>query len=384
MSVRWVMGFLLHGLLKLAIEYNIQLPTEDCAQICLYIAQMQAFSPVTEYLNACAERYPADEELLNSLAETYLGTDSELHCVFLRKTLISAVARAFIPGCKVDTVCILQGIQGCGKSTFWKILAGEDWFDDTVSSASDKDERLKLHQSWFIEWAELEAIFKRKDISAVKAFITTQTDQVRPPYGRDILEMQRPSIIVGSTNESDFLADPTGNRRYWVIPVQHAEIPLAQLAEERDRLWAAAVHAFKSGETWTLPAELRTVARLESVDYVYSDPWEAIILDYCSGSTEITTVEILTNALQLEIHQMDKRAEMRVTTLLKQNGWRSARGRHRGVQIRVWKNPKFEEMVVTGCHSTEVVQEKVRSSKDLGGVTTSETTPVTTPRDNPP
>jgi hypothetical protein len=167
--------------IQLAITHNIQLPTDDCAQIALYIAQQASFSPVAEYLNDVATTYPADSELLDAIAPTYLGTDEALHKCFIRKTLISAVARALTPGCKVDTVCILQGLQGCGKSTFWKILASEPWFDDTVTNASDKDERLKLHQSWLIEWAELEAIFKRKDISAVKAFITTQCDQVRPP-----------------------------------------------------------------------------------------------------------------------------------------------------------------------------------------------------------
>jgi predicted P-loop ATPase len=243
---------------------------------------------VAEYLNDVATTYPADSELLDAIAPTYLGTDEALHKCFIRKTLISAVARALTPGCKVDTVCILQGLQGCGKSTFWKILASEPWFDDTVTNASDKDERLKLHQSWLIEWAELEAIFKRKDISAVKAFITTQCDQVRPPYGRDILEMARPSIIVGSTNETEFLADPTGNRRYWVIPVAVPSIDLDKLAAERDRIWAAAVHAFKSGEGWTLPPEMRQVAKADSENYTFSDPWEDLLLSYCEDLKQIT------------------------------------------------------------------------------------------------
>lgn len=340
---------LTHLRLKLAIDYNIQLPTEDCAQICLYIAQQAEFSPVTEYLNECAEAYPADSDLLDQVAETYLGASEPLHKMFIRKTLISAVARALVPGCKVDTVCILQGVQGCGKSTFWKILASEPWFDDTVTNASDKDERLKLHQAWMVEWAELEAIFKRKDISAVKAFITTQTDQVRPPYGRDILEMNRPSIIVGSTNETEFLADPTGNRRYWVVPVSIPDIPLHQLAEERDRIWAAAVHAFKSGEGWTLPPEMRMVASADASNYSFSDPWEERIFDYCSDLRQVTTTELLANAIQLDIAQMDKRAEMRVTSLLRSSGWGSSRGVVQGRRVRIWKNPKFFHVDCPGC-----------------------------------
>ena len=223
-----------------------------------------------------------------------------------------------------------------------------------MTNASDKDERLKLHQSWFVEWAELEAIFKRKDISAVKAFITTQADQVRPPYGRDILEMQRPSIIVGSTNETEFLADPTGNRRYWVIPIVHAQIPLDQLATERDRIWAAAVHAFKGGEKWVLPDEMRQVASADASNYATSDPWEDVIFAYCTEKRKVTVAELLTNVLKLELHQMDKRSEMRVTNLLKGSGWGSGREVVHGRRVRVWKNPKFSHIGCPGCPDKDV------------------------------
>lgn len=337
--------------LQLALLYNIQLPDTDCTAICMHIAKQQTFSPVAEYLNHCAKLYPADSELLDSLGPTFLGTTNELHQVYLRKTLISAVARAFWPGCKVDTVCILSGGQGVGKSTFWKLLAGEEWFDDTVGSTSDKDERLKLHQSWFIEWAELEAVFKRKDISAVKAFITTQTDQVRPPYGRTVQEFKRPSIIVGSTNENEFLADATGNRRYWVIPVD-LPVPLHQLAIERDRIWGAVVHAFRSGERWELPMEMREAAIEDAANYVSTDPWQKPVLEYANTFTKITTDDILANVLKLDYHQQGKREEMRVANLLRVNGWRSGREVVQGQRIRIWRNPNFDDQGRPCCPKT--------------------------------
>ena len=212
----------------LALKHNLDIPAEDCSQIVIHMAKQQSYSPVAEYLKNLAKAYEADSDLLDSLALKYLGSDSELHRGYIRKTLISAVARALQPGCKVDTVCILSGLQGVGKSTFWKILAGEENFDDSVGSVSDKDERLKLHKSWFVEWAELEAVFRRKDVSAVKAFITTQVDQLRPPYGRTVMEFARPSILVGTTNFDNFLADSTGNRRFWVVPIAIDAIPLEE------------------------------------------------------------------------------------------------------------------------------------------------------------
>lgn len=122
----------------LALKHNVDIPFEECSQIVVYIAKQQSYNPVAEYLENVAKAYEADSALLDSLAQKYLGSDSELHSVYLRKTLIAAVARALRPGCKVDTVCILSGLQGVGKSTFWKILAGEDNFDDSIGSVSDR------------------------------------------------------------------------------------------------------------------------------------------------------------------------------------------------------------------------------------------------------
>lgn len=345
--------------LYLALKHNIDVPADDCANIITYLAKQQKFHPVVEYLRQCADTYDPDSDLLNSIAKTYLGTDSELHTAFIRKTLIAAVARAMSPGCKVDSVCILAGGQGVGKSSFWKTLAG-DWFDDSVGSVSDKDERLKLHQAWLVEWAELEAVFKRKDISSVKAFITTQTDQIRPPYGRTVKEFPRPSIIVGTTNFDEFLADPTGNRRFWVVPVQKEFIPLDDLAAERDRIWAAATHAFIQGEEWDLPKELKVAALEASREYEFSDPWETPVLDWLDGKERATTDEILTHALSIDLERQDRGAQMRVANLLKANDWRSSREVVHGRRRRIWFSPFFSKVGCPGCPEDTENQTAVR------------------------
>lgn len=335
--------------LYLALRHNIDIPDADCSQICLYLAKQSTFSPIAEYLKNCAEDYEPDPDLLDQLAETYLGATSRLHRSYLRKTLISAVARALTPGCKVDTVLILSGLQGVGKSSFWKILAG-DFFDDSLGAVSDKDERLKLHQSWMVEWAELEAVFKRKDISAVKAFITTQVDQIRPPYGRTVQEFSRPSIIVGTTNFDEFLADPTGNRRFWVLPIRAPMIPLELLGQERDRIWAAATHAFLAGEQWTLPQDLRQEAQADSQEYSFSDPWEDAIFEYLEGRSKVTASEVLANAIHLDIDRQDRASQMRVTNLLKSNKWTTSREVVHGRRVRVWFSPNFNNEVVQVVH----------------------------------
>jgi predicted P-loop ATPase len=181
------------------------------------------------------------------LAARYLGTNDPLHAILLKKTLIAAVARAYSPGGKVDTICILQGMQGALKSTFWSVLASKEFFTDDISSGSEKDEVMKLSQYWLLEYAEFETAYRKKEVSALKAFLSRQKDSIRLPYAKDVEDVYRPSIFVGTTNKTEFLHDPTGERRYWVIPVWVKKINKALLLRERDAIWAAARECYRSG-----------------------------------------------------------------------------------------------------------------------------------------
>lgn len=352
--------------LQLALQFNLSIPEGECIKICSALARRNRYNPIQQYLDAVAQQYPADSDLLDSLSGTYLGTSEPLHQAYLRKALLSAVARAYQPGCKVDNVLILQGAQGTGKSSFFRVLAtSPDWFDDSLGSVSDKDERMKLHQAWFVEWAELEAIFRRRDIASVKAFITCQRDFIRLPYRRSVEAFDRPSIIVGSTNQEEFLGDTTGNRRFWVCPVRQS-IPLEQLRAERDRIWAAAVHAYRSGESWLLPAELREQSAQEAAEFEISDPWSEVVLDYIDKLPQVTVAEVLQHAIGVPLERQDRAAQMRVTSILKMGGCHPARVKKAGRQLRIWKNPKFEYFreedgnVVTPDQNPDY-------GKDLGG-----------------
>ena len=198
----------------------------------------------------------------------------------------------------IDTALILQGKQGYKKSTFFKILAG-DYFDDSLGVVSDKDERLKLHRSWFIEWSELESIFRRGDVSQTKAFLSSSIDAVRPPYCRQTQDFARASIIVATTNKDEFLSDETGNRRFWIIPVQK-RINVKLLAKERDAIWAAAVSAYKSGEQWWLDYEAEIEAETIAEELQTSDPWLEPIVSFTQHREWVLLSDLL-NHLQFEV-----------------------------------------------------------------------------------
>jgi predicted P-loop ATPase len=322
--------------LQLAIKYGIVLKSgrEDVQDMVAELAESNQYSPIAEYLLSLP--VPADTSILDSLAKTYLGACEPIYSSMVRKTLIAAAARALKPGCKVDTALILQSPQGWKKSQFFKVLAG-DWFDDSFGAMSDKDERLKLHSAWILEWAELETVFKRKDVAATKAFLSCASDSIRPPYGRETVKMARPSLVVGSTNETEFLSDTTGNRRFWVVPVKQ-RIDIERLKVERDAIWAAATLAYHSGEHWWLdPNEERTASALAE-EFQAQDPWHDPIADFVDRKEWVAVTSVL-NYLQLDLNRQERAHQMRVAGVLKLLGWSKTLRTVDGKRVRVWVRP---------------------------------------------
>jgi predicted P-loop ATPase len=323
--------------LILALEHNLDLGgrREQIEDILTLLAERRLYSPVIDYLESVYAQHGNDTQILTGFADRYLGDQQPMADAFLKRWLISAVARAFQPGCKADYILVLQGKQGWGKSGFFNTLAN-GWFDDGIAAtANDKDQLMKLHSAWIIELSELEAIFRKKDVSAFKAFITARTDALRKPYGRLVEELPRANVFGASTNEDGFLNDPTGNRRFWVIHVCKP-IDIAQLEQEKDRIWAAAVALYKSGERWH-PTQLEAIAA-EAIaqDYQQSDPWLKPISDFLGDQDTVLTANILENALQIEVGRQGKADEMRVAAILRELGFHAARKTIHGRRMRVW------------------------------------------------
>lgn len=305
---------------QLALDENLSIPNTDAGTIFKFIAQRNAYNPVVEYLERVSKEHGNDTSILTDFAQRYFGQDEAIYDTYIRRFLVGAVARVMKPGCKVDSALFLQGDQGTFKSTFFKTLASEEWFDDSMGAASDKDERLKLHSVWMVEWAELETMFKRKDISAVKSFLTTTKDLIRPPYGRDTKEFKRQCVIVGTTNEDEFLKDPTGSRRFWVIPVRQT-IPIQLLEQERDRIWAAAYALYQAGEQWYLTREEAQQQEILNQYFQEVDPWQDAVWNYIQHQIKVSTGEILEFCIKKELRDSEKKDQMRIAAILKALGW---------------------------------------------------------------
>jgi predicted P-loop ATPase len=325
--------------IEFIVDHNLKLKSgrDDIGDCVMKLAKQNEYHPVREYLETCYKTHGTSTKVLEGFANRYFGTSNPIHQTATIKFLVSAVARAYEPGCQVDSALILQGGQGVRKSTFFRVLASPDWFDDSFGNAGDKDERLKLHCAWILEWAELESIFRRKDMSAVKAFITTKIDRIRPPYGRAVEIMERSSVFCGTTNQTDFLCDSTGNRRFWVIPVG-AEIDTTRLQKERDQIWAAATALYKSGAVWDLTREESAAMDEGRKEFEATDAWEDEVLNWLEGKEEISLQEILTDVLSIPLNQQDKRCQMRIRNILIRSNYDQKPNPtfYKGKRVRTW------------------------------------------------
>ncbi|MDX1977125.1 MAG: VapE family protein, partial [Pseudanabaenaceae cyanobacterium bins.68] len=286
----------------------------------LLFASQREYDPVKDYLEQCYAKYgDSTIHLLDNAANRYLGTEEPINNTYLKKTLVGAVKRTYEPGCKFDTALVFQGKQGLGKSTFWRVLAGDQWFDDNVCGF-EKDDKQLLHKYWIEELGEIEKISNKNDVSVIKAFLSRQYDNFRIPFGRSTQSFARKFIIVGSCNNVEFLQDSTGDRRFWVIPIT-TPIDIEAVRVQRDQLWAAAVALYKQGESVYLSQDLDQVREELNKYFRSEDPWEDPIREFVANLSEVKTSDILTDCLKLDLDRQDRRSQNRVAEILRNLEW---------------------------------------------------------------
>lgn len=216
---------------------------------------------------------------LDTLLIDYFGAEDTVYVrAVTRKTLCAAVARAMMPGCKFDNMLILSGKQGVGKSTFFSLL-GKDWYSDSMSTFEGKDAAEMVQGYWIIEAGELTG-FNRSEMNAVKQFLSKKEDVYRMPYGRRTASFPRSCIIVGTTNDKEFLKDRTGNRRFWPVGLGKQQVKkniFLELPGEVDQIWAEAYAKWMIGEPLYLCGESEKIARKKQEDYREASPREGII-----------------------------------------------------------------------------------------------------------
>jgi predicted P-loop ATPase len=258
--------------------------------------------------------------------------DSQIYIeAVTRRFFLSVVARVFKPGCKVDTMLVLEGIQGAQKSALLRLLAIQpEWFSDNLPhDLASKEAREHLPGNLIIEMAELNQ-FKSSEVETVKSFLSAQHDKYRPSYGRYTIDWPRQNVFVGTTNHKEYLKDPTGNRRFW--PVAVSNIKLKEVEPIVLQLYAEAYHALfpsdpeQQPEEWWLTPELEELARTEQKARQPKEAWRAWvepITGFLHGRNDVTMTEILRYGLGIEFtDRMLTSHRNKVAKVLEALGWK--------------------------------------------------------------
>jgi hypothetical protein len=308
------------------------------------LALENCFDPVADMLDKAEDEWDGIERL-DKMAVTYFNCeDTPLNRAIVRKTMVAAVHRVRCPGCKFDTITVLESKEGWNKSMAWRILAGDENFSDMpILGHSEREVQEQLAETWIHENADL-AGMKTADIDRVKAFASRQSDDARPAYGHYLKKQKRHSIEVGTTNSSEYLPSPTGNRRFWPLKVTKT-IDVKTLRRDRHQLWGEAATCEARGESIVLDEALWSIAGDEQERRRVKDPWEDVLCDmpedvsicdedgnetdririiHCDEemrTESVRSVDVLTHVLKVPPARQGPRDGMRLANVMKAIGW---------------------------------------------------------------
>lgn len=298
-------------------------------------AARRRFHPVNEWLDSI--RWDGTPRIDNWLQKAFGAPCNSYTRAVGSKFLIAAVRRVRQPGCKFDTIPVLEGAQGIGKSRAVKALFGEAWFSDAMPhDLANKEAAISLLGVWGLEWGEIEQLI-RSEPETVKAFLSRGVDRYRPYYGKAFIKRPRQGVLIGTTNAQDYLRDISGNRRIWPISCQHADPDW--VAENREQLWAEAAAREAAGEAlWIDDEEAQKTAVAAQAERMFEDVWTDHVRKILVNHTYITVAEILSQ-LNVPRERQGKREQMRVGAILKNEGWERKSKWSGSKACRGWRLP---------------------------------------------
>jgi predicted P-loop ATPase len=331
----------------ISATYGVETAHADMGRKIALIAYERRFDPICEELRGLtwdgAARIDADGGWLVKYGGVAASNDTE-HARYVasvgRKFLVGLVGRGIRPGIKLDTVLVAEGKQGMRKSSMFEALGGR-WFADASMLLGDKDSRMLAAAALLVELPDM-ASLKRSEVNAVKAFLATRTDTFRLPYGKSMISSPRRAVFCSTTNDDEYLADATGNRRFWPVKVDR-RVDLAALYRDRDQLLAEAVHLFDQHEQcpdklecgcwWFLD---ESIPGAETSKREEIDPWTDLVLAWVKdpdwrkgifgtpvsgGTPTITLANVLVHGIGKHASEIGKHDQMRVASILKSAGW---------------------------------------------------------------
>ena len=284
------------------------------------IGNEHAYSPLTDWLDTL--QWDGESRLDLFFRDAYQCELDPYTTACARVLFLSAVARAYQPGCQTDVMVVLIGPQGIFKSTGMKALCHDpSWFTDNIGDISDRKIGEDLQGKWIVEFSEFSRI-NRATADVTKGFLTRTSDWFRPAYGRVSKDHHRSCVFVGTSNTEELLQD-TENRRY--MPIHCKPGNIAWIKSNRDQLWAEAVSRYRAGEKhWIEDKDVLEACRRHQNAARNVDAWEDILREEFAGRNTIALADIL-DALGLKPDRYGKSEQIRVGIALKALGFKRAR-----------------------------------------------------------
>jgi len=284
----------------------------------LAIAHENQYHPVIDYLDGL--EWDGVQRIDRWLIDYCGSGDTELNCEFGSKFLVAGVRRIKQPGVKFDTMLVLEGAQGAGKSQMAAMLAIRDeWFCGSLDLKSDdKTKAEMLARAWIVECPELDGLNKTNSQN-LKKFLSTPIDIFRRAYARDPTAFRRHCIILGTTNEGNYLRDLTGNRRIW--PVEVGKFDLTRFAADVDQLWAEAVVREREGTSIVLSKHLwGEASRIQGYRMV-EDDFAEVLADNFTDRTGKVSMDSIKLLLHLDSQRMSPNDARRIKSAMQDLGW---------------------------------------------------------------
>jgi hypothetical protein len=258
-----------------------KMPTSKLQPFVTYLADRNQYNPVATWVSS----KPWDgQDHLGKLLDTVTIKDSTNDAaVMLKDTLItrwmiSAIAGACSPdGVSAHGVLVFQGEQYVGKTKWFKQLVPEHMNviqDGVILKPDDRDSVKQAVSSWLVELGELDSTFRKSDIAALKAFITKNKDTLRKAYARKESQYARRTVFFGSVNPKQFLNDPTGNRRYWTIEVEHLD---HSHGVDMQQVWAQVYSMWQGGASHYLTPDEMNALNSHNEEFTTSDPIDEVV-----------------------------------------------------------------------------------------------------------
>ncbi|MDA9889410.1 virulence-associated E family protein [Synechococcus sp. AH-224-G16] len=325
---------------ELAMRCGQSLPDLRLKPAVTYLANENCVDPRIQFLERCSEEHEPSQDI-HQLASIYFGNDSEIANLALKRMLIGAVARAYNHGCSMSWLPILIGKQGAGKSGWAKGLVPREMFVELNSDLNTLiKEAYRLHQGWILELPEIDQLFKPQHAESLKNLITLQVDEIRRPWELPT-KAKRGFVFIGTSNQPELLVDSTGNRRF--VPIRIAdgfEVPWRELEHKRGGLWAAATALYKAGEPWEYSTgQLAQLASYQDA-FMERDAWFGAIYSYISDKEHVTTADILANAIELSVSNINNGHQRRCGRVMRTLGFEQSPRRINGKSTRVWIRTK--------------------------------------------